>query len=156
MKLNAACHFSFGDRQWALQMDWQGVMNHYFGSGWRLVEVFDDKSIDTSSNAGFGTATSSLALNVIFIFEKPQSRLNDNTKVYEGTMIEYQAPWSASVGFGSASMVIDTNWDGAIGDMGQQGWELVTILQTPATTTQTVSVCKNYQIDVDVFPAASG
>ena len=69
-------------------------------------------------------------------------------------MIEYQAPGSASVGFGS--MVIDTNWDGAIGDMGQQGWELVTILQTPATTTQTVSVCENYQFDVDVFPAASG
>jgi hypothetical protein len=53
-------------------------------------------------------------------------------------------------------MVIDTNWDGAIGDMGQQGWELVTILQTPVTTTQTVSVCENYQFDVDVFPAASG
>jgi hypothetical protein len=44
----------------------------------------------------------------------------------------------------------------AIGDMGQQGWELVIILQTPATTTQTVSVCENYQSDVDVFPAASG
>lgn len=137
MKLNATFHATFCGQQWALQMDWQGVMNHYFGSGWRLVEVFDDKSVDTSSNAGFGTVTSSLALNVIFIFEKPQSHLNDNTKIYEGTMIEYQAPWSASAGFGSSSMVMDTNWDGAIGDMGQHGWELATILQTPATTTQT-------------------
>ena len=118
-------------------MDWQGVMNHHLGSGWRLVDVFDDKSVDTSHSAGCGgNFTSSLALNVIFIFEKPQSRLNDNTKVYEGTMIEYQAPWSASAGFNS-SMVMDTNWDGAIGDMGQHGWELITILQTPATTTQT-------------------
>ena len=51
-------------------------------------------------------------------------------------MIEYQAPWSVSADFGS-SKVMDTNWDGAIGDMGQHGWELVTILQTSATTTQT-------------------
>lgn len=136
MKLNATCQLSFGGQQWALQMDWQGVMNHYLGSGWRLVEVFDDKSVDTSSNAGFRTATSSLALNVIFIFEKPQSHMNDNTKVYEGTMIEYQAPGSVSAGFCSSSMVIDTNWDGVIGDMGKHGWELITILQTPATTTK--------------------
>ena len=136
MKLNATFHATFFcGQQWELQMDWQGVMNHHLGSGWRLIEVFDDKSVDTSTSSGCCTITSSLALNVIFIFEKPQSRLNDNTKVYEGTMIEYQAPWSAA-GFNS-SMVMDTNWDGAIGDMGQHGWELVTILQTPATTTQT-------------------
>jgi hypothetical protein len=40
------------------------------------------------TNCAIPVFTSSLALNVIFIFEKPQSRLKDNTKVYEGTMIE--------------------------------------------------------------------
>jgi hypothetical protein len=47
---------------------------------------------------------------------------------------KWHGMWHA--GFNS-SMVMDTNWDGAIGDMGQHGWELVTILQTSATTTQT-------------------
>ena len=100
MKLNTTCHVGFGGQQWALQMDWQGVMNHYLGSGWRHVEVFDDKSGKSSSEYELSHATSRLAFNVIFIFEKPQSRLNDNAEVYEGTMIEYQAPGSVSGSFG--------------------------------------------------------
>jgi hypothetical protein len=41
MKLNATFHAIFCSQQWALQMDWQGVMNHHLGSGWRLIEVFE-------------------------------------------------------------------------------------------------------------------
>jgi hypothetical protein len=52
-------------------------------------------------------------------------------------MIECQVPWSVSANFGS-SMVMDTNWDGAIGDMGQHGWELVKL---PLLTTKRGMEC---------------
>ncbi|XP_076099713.1 uncharacterized protein LOC143069125 [Mytilus galloprovincialis] len=136
-QLNVSMGFGTPNQNWGLQLDWQGVMNQYLGTGWRLIEVFNDMSADTSSGmTGFGSSSTTSVLNIIFIFEKSQSRLNDNTPMYEGTMVEYQAPGSVSAGIGTSTMVIDTNWDNVIENMGNQGWELITILQTPATTTK--------------------
>ncbi|XP_063427359.1 uncharacterized protein LOC134710879 [Mytilus trossulus] len=137
-QLNLKMGFGTIKENWGLQLDWQEVMNQYLGTGWRLIEVFNDMSADTSIGmTGFGSSSTTSILNIIFIFEKSQSHLNDNTPMYEGTMVEYQASWSVSAGIGTSTMVIDTNWDNVIGNMGNQGWELITILQTPATTTKT-------------------
>ncbi|VDI21033.1 Hypothetical predicted protein [Mytilus galloprovincialis] len=135
-QLNVSMGFGTPNQNWGLHLDSQGVMNQYLGTEWRLIEVFNDMSVDTSSGmTEFGSSSTTSVLNIIFIFEKSQSRLNDNTPMNEGTMIEYQAPGSVSAWIGTSTMMIDTNWDNVISNMGNQGWKLITILQTPATTT---------------------
>ena len=109
-QLNVSMGFSGPNHTWGLQLDWQGVMNQYLGTGWRLIEVFNDMSSDTSTGmTGFGSRSTTSNLNIIFIFEKSQSRLNDNTPMYDGTMVEYEAPGSVSAGIGMSTMVINTN-----------------------------------------------
>ena len=117
--------------QWNLQMDWQGLVAQYCGAGWRLVEIFLDQTNKSSVNSPILTTKYTISLGAIFIFEKEESKLNDNTPVYEATMIEYRAPGKCTVGIGTMKTDINVNWDAAVAHMGASGWEVVRIMNTP-------------------------
>ena len=106
------------------------------GSGWKLVEIFEDNSAMQMMKMGGLSANTALTKNCLWIFEKPESRANDNTPRFEGTMVEHWFKTSVDVkamGFGGAETRVDTNWEGLITHMGQYGWQVVRIVQTPDT-----------------------
>ena len=103
--------------------DWLGTLTTYLSQGWKLVEIFLDQSQQIAAS-GFSTASS---LNSVWFFEKESSRLQDPTPVYYGTVIEYLH--KVSVGFGGTS--VKTDWSPVITDMGNRGWELACIQETP-------------------------
>ena len=104
------------------------------GAGWKLVEIFEDNSTLQMMKMGGLTANTSITKNCLWIFEKPESRGNDNTPYYEGTMVEHWFKTSVhmhGLGFGGAETRVDTNWEGLIRHMGQYGWQVVRIVETP-------------------------
>lgn len=122
--------------RWTSVIDWQGVMTQFLGTGWKLVEIFEDfSSLATSQMSGL-TANVSQSKNCLWIFEKPVSRLNDNTPYYEGTMVEHWFTTNMqlhAMGFGGADVNVITNWEPVIDQFGKQGWQVVRILSTPDT-----------------------
>ena len=65
--------------------------------------------------------------NVLWFFEKENTKINDPTPRYQVTMVEYYV--DAKGGFGG----IKTNFDLAslLTEMGNRGWKLVAVLDTP-------------------------
>ena len=102
--------------------DWLGTLAMYLNQGWKLVEIFLDQS--QQSTGAFSTTGS---LNSLWFFEKKSSKLQDPTPVYQGTVIEYMH--KVSVGFAGTSL--KTDWSQVISEMGQRGWELACIQETP-------------------------
>ncbi|KAJ8309562.1 hypothetical protein KUTeg_014436 [Tegillarca granosa] len=122
--------------QWSLQMDWQNITANYLSQGWRLVDIFLNQNNEHFTNRTFMATKYTINLGAMFIFEKPSSKMNDNTPVYECTMVEYHAKGKMNIGFGSLSTNVPIAWEPVIESMGQNGWELVRCLQTPATPIQ--------------------
>ena len=103
--------------------DWLGTLATYLNQGWKLVEIFLDQSGQWAAG-GFSTAAS---LNSVWFFEKESSRLQDPTPVYKGAVIEYFHKVSAGIG----GLTVKTDWSPVITEMGNRGWELACIQQTP-------------------------
>ena len=68
-------------------------------------------------------------LNSMWFFEKPASRMNDPTPMYQGTVVDHQI--KIKPGFGGTHTT--ANWEPVIQEMGNKGWELACILETPET-----------------------
>ena len=125
---------SFPRGQFISTMNWQGIIQQYMGSGWKLVEIFEDYSTSSRMQAHGFTTNISMQKNCLWIFEKPVSRLDDNTPYYEGTMVEHWFKTDTEVhglGFGGVSMNVKTDWEPIIEHMGKYGWQVVRILSTP-------------------------
>mgnify|MGYP002803954124 FL=1 len=103
--------------------DWLGTLAMYLNQGWKLVEIF----LDQSQQRAGGVFSSAASLNSIWFFEKESSRLQDPTPIYQGAVIEYFHKVSA--GFTGTS--VKTDWSPVIVEMGQRGWELACIQETP-------------------------
>lgn len=118
---------------WQLQFDWMTTVNNHLSQGWRLVEVFLDQNNKQMADRTFMASKITIDLGAMFIFEKPSSKMNDNTPVYEVKMVEYQAPGQMKMtGIGETTLTIEGMWENTIQMEGRNGWELVRILQTPA------------------------
>jgi hypothetical protein len=120
-------------RKWEVTCDWNGILSKYLSQGWRLAEIFTE-----SGQSGVGGMTSSrtIVLNSCWIFEKPTSRADDNSPVYEGTMLEYGVELTyeyKAMGLGGVVVTSHAEWEPTIREMGKKGWELVRILPTPDT-----------------------
>ncbi|XP_033640005.1 uncharacterized protein LOC117300350 [Asterias rubens] len=113
----------FGQTQIRVLTDFMGQFSAYLQKGWKLVEVNFDTSQTTQ--AGFFQARSSM--NSIWFFEKEASKINSQVPEWEGTIIEYEHKVSASFGGTRAK----TNWDPIMIDMGQRGWEIACLVESP-------------------------
>ncbi|ESO88477.1 hypothetical protein LOTGIDRAFT_234531 [Lottia gigantea] len=107
----------------AADCDWATHLGQFLSQGWRLVEIFLDNSL-VVGKAFSGT----VYMNAVWIFEKPMSRVNDPTPVYQGTFIEHFVTIKGGLG-GKISGNFD--WDQKINEMANNGWELACILKTP-------------------------
>ncbi|XP_062569892.1 uncharacterized protein LOC134231955 [Saccostrea cucullata] len=131
MKITWTMAMAMGGK-WIVEMDWAGVTSQYLGTGWKLVDVFMDQN-NSGFRDGFFTSKITINQNCVFIFEKEQSKLNDNKPVYEATMIEYNAPGKMVMGgIGSTTAHFNPAWEPVLEQLGTYGWELVKILDTPA------------------------
>ncbi|OWF50409.1 uncharacterized protein LOC110450491 [Mizuhopecten yessoensis] len=119
---------------WSVTFDWANIVGPYLSQGWKLVEVFLDQNNKSFSDRAFMASKITSEVGAMFIFEKPLSKINDNTPVYEAKMVEYKAPGKMKMtGIGKTTIEVNANWDSVIAQEGQNGWEIVRILQTPAT-----------------------
>ncbi|XP_060063055.1 uncharacterized protein LOC132543557 [Ylistrum balloti] len=119
---------------WTVTFDWMNIVGPYLSQGWKLVEVFLDQNNKSFSDRAFMASKITSEVGAMFIFEKPLSKANDNTPVYEAKMVEYRAPGKMKMaGIGKTTIEVNANWDSVIAQEGQNGWDLVRILQTPAT-----------------------
>lgn len=131
MKITWLMAMAMGGK-WQVEMDWVGVTSQYLGSGWRLVDTFMDQNNSAFRDNAFFTSKITISQNCIFIFEKEQSKLNDNTPQYEATMVEYNAPGKMTGGIGTTTASTNPAWEPILAHLGTFGWELVKILDTPA------------------------
>ncbi|KAK3765345.1 hypothetical protein RRG08_065101 [Elysia crispata] len=125
--VNAPIHVSYsgGLRPTpVVQCDWLGILAQNLGQGYRLVEIFMDETETTQQ--GFLTAT--CQQNSQWFFEKPASRAHDPTPMYQGTVVPHEIKISQS---GLNGVRSTTNWEAVMQDMGNRGWELACILETP-------------------------
>ena len=107
----------------------------FIGTGWKLVEIFPDNSAKhTSTLSGF-SMKASLTQNFVWVFEKPESRMNDNTAYFEVTMVEYWFEvYGQGNGYKGRLAYLDPEWEKTVRHMGQYGWEVVAIVETPEIT----------------------
>ncbi|ESO93832.1 hypothetical protein LOTGIDRAFT_228597 [Lottia gigantea] len=102
--------------------DWASHLGQFLCQGWRLVEIF----VDNSQVAGRGFSMTAYA-NTIWFFEKPLSKMNDTTPVYQGTFIDH----FVTLHGGFSGVTANCGWEQKILEMASQGWELACILRTP-------------------------
>ena len=110
--------------------DWMGTLSQYLNQGWRLVDIYMDdvEQISAFYNRGPNRAPFPLiSLNSIWFFEKELSKLDDATQLYEGTVIEYYLKTRRSIG----SISSEFNITQLCQEMGNRGWKLTCLLQTP-------------------------
>ncbi|WAR25099.1 hypothetical protein MAR_010803 [Mya arenaria] len=126
--------------RWVSTIPWETVMSQYLGSGWKLVEIFEDYSTSMNyNNQQMFSTNISMQKNCLWIFEKPASRRDDPTPLYESTMVEHWCTVSMEVhamGFGGASTNVATNWEPMLDHYGRSGWQVVRIMDTPDTRIQ--------------------
>ncbi|XP_071087355.1 uncharacterized protein [Haliotis cracherodii] len=115
-------NLSFGTSGVRVMCDWNGMLGSQLSQGWKLVEIFFDMG-----QARHGAFSTSASLNSVWFFEKPSSRANDNTPVYQGTVVEHFV--SMTSGFGGVHAT--TNWEPIIQQLGLKGWELACFVETP-------------------------
>ncbi|KAL8577097.1 hypothetical protein ACOMHN_002176 [Nucella lapillus] len=104
--------------------DWVGTLAAHLSQGWRLIEVFMDKSQQAKAFSNQAT------MNSMWFFEKPASRMQDPTPVFQGTVVDHQIKIKAQIMGANTT----ANWEPIIQDMGNKGWELACILETPEVT----------------------
>jgi hypothetical protein len=126
------------DRKWHAEMDWEGVTSQYLGSGWRMVEVFMDQNNSAFNDNDLFTTNITVNQNCIFFFEKEQSKMDDNTPIYEATMIQYNSLVKMKNKIGISTTTFDTAWEPLVYHLGTFGWELVKILDTPVMNFESV------------------
>lgn len=68
-----------------------------------------------------------ITYNSLWFFEKPASRANDPTPMYEGRVILHDIRTSTGI-VGAPN---SASWEPVIHDMGNDGWELACIVETP-------------------------
>ncbi|XP_031555964.1 raftlin-like [Actinia tenebrosa] len=105
-----------------VECDFMGHFAHYLNQGWKLVEIFLDQG--THTHGGFSMTAQ---LNSVWFFEKDSSRLNDPRPQYEGTIITYQHIIKTAFG----GVKVKSDWTPLIQEMGEKGWELACLLETP-------------------------
>ena len=99
------------------------------------MDVFPDHAAEqTITVCGF-SAKLSLVQNFVWIFEKPKSRENDVTPYFEITMVEHwlRVPGQGK-GYKGPLAELDEEWAHIITDMGQFGWEVAGVVETPETS----------------------
>ncbi|XP_052781453.1 uncharacterized protein LOC128218003 [Mya arenaria] len=121
---------------WVSTIPWETVISQYLGSGWKLVEIFEDHAASKNTNVQkMFSFNIRLQNNLLWIFEKPASRRDDPTPLYECTMVEtwkvnavdYDGVFT-NVG---VSTNLSTNWDPLLDHYGRSGWQVVRIIDTP-------------------------
>ncbi|XP_055889293.1 uncharacterized protein LOC129926855 isoform X1 [Biomphalaria glabrata] len=103
--------------------DWQGTMDRYLQQGFKLIEIFMDFS--NSSQASF--CSGQVEIGSKWFFEKPTSKADDSSALYEGKVVEHYIKISVS---GLNEMKTKAEWEPVIQTMGSKGWELACILET--------------------------
>lgn len=106
------------------QCDWLGTLGAHLNTGWRLIEIFMDQSHHHAQSKAF---TGQTTLNSLWFFEKPAARLHDPSPVYQGVVVDHKI--RIDQGFMGART--SAHWEPVIQGMGNQGWELACILETP-------------------------
>ncbi|GFS04784.1 raftlin-like [Elysia marginata] len=84
--------------------DWLGILAQNLGQGYRLVEIFMDETETTQQ----GFLTANTQQNSQWFFEKPASRANDPTPMYQGTVVSHEIMITQS-GFSGPKST--TNWE---------------------------------------------
>ena len=114
-----------------LVCNWMGNLSQHLNQGWRLADIYMDDVQQVSeqyhNSGGHPSLLPQMSLNSVWFFEKELNRLDDPTPLYEGTMVEYHT--KAKVGFGSVSSDFDIMQ--LCQEMGNRGWRLTCVLQTP-------------------------
>ncbi|XP_076467971.1 uncharacterized protein LOC143298857 [Babylonia areolata] len=105
--------------------DWLGHLASHLKQGWRLVEIFMDKNI--FSQIFKHAVVTPITIDTSWFFEKPASCMSDPRPVYEGAVIDHHV----KVKGGSRGVRTTANWEPVIQEMGNRGWELACILETP-------------------------
>jgi len=126
---------SYGNVQ--VQCDWTGTLNMYLNEGWKLIDVLipnlesgqmenQQQRRGNSHMHNFGTQTE----QTIWFFEKELSMVNDRAPKYQVTLVEYYIHAKVS---GLTSVKTDFDLGQVLSDMGERGWTLVSVLDTPQT-----------------------
>ncbi|CAL1542910.1 unnamed protein product [Lymnaea stagnalis] len=102
--------------------DWIGIFSQHLNRGFKLIEIFVDAS---KIKEVFKNEVRS---NCLWFFEKPNSKINDETPVYQGTIVEHYIKVTPS---GFSDTRVSTKWEPVMQDMGNKGWELACIVETP-------------------------
>ncbi|XP_045165497.2 uncharacterized protein LOC123529292 [Mercenaria mercenaria] len=132
--MQSTFQYSFPHGQFHSVINWEAILTQYLGTGWKLVEIFEDYSVSSMTQMSGFSSNITQNKNCLWIFEKPASRLNDNTPYYEGTMVEHWFKTKTELhgmGFGGASVNVTTDWEPVIEHFGKIGWQVVRILETP-------------------------
>nr|XP_054764097.1 uncharacterized protein LOC129270793 [Lytechinus pictus] len=117
----------FGIPSYQCMTDLSAQFGAFLNQGWKLVEINLDSS-QMQRTTGF--TTGQICMNSMWFFEKEAAYVNDSTPKWQGTIITYQHKVKAQFGGVAASR---HNWDPILVEMGQRGWELACILETPET-----------------------
>jgi len=107
---------------------WEPVVGGFLGSGWRLAEIFEDRSNVSDYRS------STPKRNIQFIFEKPASRLHDATPHYEVTMVKHTCTRYLEMhgmGMGGTTTRVIMDWEPVLDQYALQGWQLVRVFTTP-------------------------
>ena len=104
-------------------------------TGWRLVCIFHDNAAEQIIKISGFSGKLSLTQNFVAIFEKPKSREDDATPYFEITVMEIwlQVAPGQGKGYVGELVKLDEVWTKVMGDMGQTGWEVAGIVETPET-----------------------
>ena len=111
--------------------DWMGNLSQHLNQGWRLADIYVDDVQQIlqqyENNSNHPSLFPQMSMNSVWFFEKQLNKLEDPTPLYEGTMIEYHI--KAKVGFGSITSDFDIMQ--LCQEMGNRGWKLTCVLETP-------------------------
>lgn len=115
-----------------VECDWTSNFNGFLSEGWRLIDIFMDipmvEQLRTNSKRR-NMLCAPMATDALWILEKPASRVNDSSPMYEGTIVEHPIKVMPSYGTGVQAK---PDWDGVICDMGSRGWELACVVESRA------------------------
>ena len=115
----------------SLNLNWFPLARQYCENGWKLVEVFLDQRTQMTVQGHMVNQHQVVNSEILFIFEKEESKINNNTAVYEVTVKEFGAKIKNKLDFVGASIELSCKWEETIANMGKEGWEIVRILFTP-------------------------
>lgn len=134
----------FGIPRFQCHTDLNQQFAAFLNQGWKLVEINLDQS-QMMRTTGF--ASGHITMNSMWFFEKEAAFFNDPTPRWQGSIVTYQHKVKAQFSGTAASR---NNWDPIMVEMGQRGWELACVLETPETfqsglTTATMTILLFFQ-----------